>query len=142
MSSGNEKLTPARKRWLLFGGIAVFVVAFSLLESLVGTDSTPSEPEADEGTWAPEPPEVRRLEDGEIEIRHDFFRRSSYRMADKKEEQLLFDCLEKGIEETFGEGTTGWDRERVRSETRRIQNHCVGLPAVPTVPEPPRLEED
>ena len=139
MSSGNEKSTPSRMRWLLLGGIAVFVVAFSLLENLVGPESTPSDTEAAAGEWAPAPPELRRLEDGQIEIRHDFFRRSSYRMGDKEEEQALFDCLAKGIEETFGGGTRGWDRERVRSETQRIQNECMDLP-IP--PEPPGLEED
>ena len=136
MSSGNEKSPAARMRWLLLGSVAVFVVAFSLLESLVGT---PSDTEAAAGAWSPAPPELRRLEDGQIEIRYDFFRRSSFRLGNKEEEKILFDCLAKGIEETFGEGVHGWDRERVRSETQRIQNECVGLP---TLPELPALEAD
>ncbi len=132
-------MSSTRMRWLLVGGVAVFVVAFSLLESLVGTESRPSATEAAAGTWSPAPPEVRRLEDGQIEIRHDFFRRSSYRLRNKVEEQALFDCLAQGIEETFGEGIRGWERERVRSETQRIQNECVG---VHSPPEPPGLEQD
>ena len=127
-----------RKWWLLFGGIAVFVVAFSLLERLVGTDPTPAAAATDE-EWAPAPPELRRLDDGQIEIRHDFFRRSSFRMGDKEEQQVLFDCLQQGIDKTFGGGTQGWDRARVRRETQRIQNECVGMPDLPRLP---RLGED
>jgi len=136
----------ARKWWMLLGGIVVFVVGFELLGSLFRTDptsptngSTPAE-SAVAVSRSPAPPELRRLEDGAIEIRHDFFRRSTIRIGDEEDAQALFECLSQGIEETFGDGTEGWRRGRVRSETQRIQDECLGsvheLPVLPRLPEP------
>jgi hypothetical protein len=143
MDPESEKSSSARKWWLLIGGIVVFVVVFTLLESLVRTDSTPS---ADGPTstgnaaavGSPLRPELRRLDDGAIEIRHDFFRRATIRLDTEEEDNALFDCLSQGIEQTFGEGTEDWDRARVWRETQRIQNECMGLPGIPAPPRPPR----
>ncbi len=106
MDPESERSSSARKRWLLIGGVVVFVVAFSLLESLFSTEPTTPAEDAGAAT-SPRPPELRRLDNGEIEIRHDFFRRSTFRMGDEDEEKALFDCLGQGIEETFCEGTEG-----------------------------------
>ena len=84
-------------------------------------------------------PELRRLDDGGIEIRYDFFRRSTIRLGDADDETALFDCLEQGIEQTFGSGIEDWERERVRDETQRIQDECVSeFHGVPVPPRPPR----
>ena len=131
MDSQRERSTSARKWWLLVAGIVVIVVTLDLLESLVGTAPTPSEEGAAPkvgvvAALSPAPPEVHRLDDGGIEIRHDFFRRTTIRLGNEDEEQALFDCLAQGIETTFGDGTEGWSRQRVRSETQHIQDKCLG----------------
>ena len=142
MERENRRSSSARNWWLLIGGVVVFVLGFSLLESLVGTEPTGSTPAQDAAApTSPAAPEVRRLDDGAIEIRHDFFRRSTIRLDDEDEEQALFDCLTQGIEESFADGTEGWDRERVRDETRRIQNECLGLQDIPVPPLPPRSRD-
>jgi hypothetical protein len=143
MDPESERSSAARKWWLLIGGIVVFVVAFSLLESLVRTEPAPSAegstPAGDpDAAPSPPPPELRRLDDGAIEIRHDFFRRSTIRLGNEDDEKALFDCLAQGIEQTFADGTAGWDRARVRRETQRIQDACLGLQDIPTLPRRPR----
>ena len=138
MDPDSERTSSARKWWLLIGGIVVFVVGFSLLERLVRTESTPSErgsAEDADAAWSPAPPELRRLDDGGIEIRHDFFRRTTFRLGNEDDAQALFECLEQRIEETFGD-TEGWDRGRVRSETQRIQDECMSLSDIPVAPRP------
>ena len=146
MDSERKGSSSARKWWLLIGTIVVFVVAFDLLEKLVRPEPTPSGEGSTvaEGAGAaasPAPPRLRRLDDGAIEIRHDFFRRSTIRLGDEDDEKALFDCLAQGIEQTFGEGTEGWTRERVRSETQRIQDECLGSThGIPVPPRPPRPE--
>ena len=128
----------ARNWWLLIGGVFVFVVAFSLLESLVRRDPTGSTPEQDTAALtSPAPPEVLRPHDGGVEIRHDFFRRTTYRLESEDEEQALFDCLTQRVEQTFATGTEGWDHERVRDETRRIQDQCMESQDIPVPPRPP-----
>jgi hypothetical protein len=143
MDSESERSSSARKWWLLMGGIAAFVVAFSLLESLVRTESTTSEEGSTPAPTAaaapsPPPPRLRRLDDGAIEIRHDFFRRTTIRLGNEDDATALFDCLAQGIEETFADGTEGWGRGRVKHETQRIQDECMGLPDVPVLPRLPR----
>jgi hypothetical protein len=144
MDSESERSSSARNWWLLAGGFVVFVVAFGLLESLVRTEPTASKegstPDEDAAAASsPAPPTLRRLDDGAIEIRHDFFRRSTIRLGTEDQEQALFDCLAQGIEQTFGDGTEGWSRERVRRETQRIQDDCLSsfldLPAPPRPPQ-------
>ena len=61
----------------------------------------------------------------------------SGKKKNEDEEKALFDCLEQGIEQTFADGTAGWKGERVRRETQRIQNECMGLPGTPAPPRPP-----
>ncbi len=128
----------ARKWGLLIGGIVVFVVAFGLLESLVRPEPTPGSTAADDTNAAasPAPPELRMLDDGAIEIRHDFFRRSTIRLGNKEDEQALYDCLAQGIEQTFADGTEGWNRARVRDEAYRIQDECMS--SLSDIPVPPR----
>jgi hypothetical protein len=143
MDPEGKRSSSARDWWLLIGGIVAFVVAFSVLESVVRTEPTPSEEgsapaENADAAPSPTPPRLRRLEDGAIEIRHDFFRRSTIRLGDEKDEKALFDCLSQGIEQTFGDGTAGWDRGRVRRETQRIQDECMGLHGMPALPRLPR----
>ena len=139
MDPESERSSSTRKWWLLVGGIVVFVVAFSLLESLVRTEPTPSEKGSmPAAAPSPAPPELRRLDDGAIEIRHDFFRRSTIRLGNRDDEKVLFDCLTQGIEQTFGNGTEGWDRGRVRRETQRIEDECMGVHRKPVPPRPPR----
>lgn len=147
MEPESETSSSARKWWLLIGGIVVFVVAYSLLESLVGSEPTPSgngstPAEGADAAPSPAPPQVTRLADGAIEIRHDFFRRTTIRLGNEDDEKALLDCLARGIEETFGDGTAGWSRARVRRETQRIQDECMGLhgmpvPRLPPLPSPP-----
>ena len=137
MDPKSERSSSARKWWLLIGGGVVFVVAFSLLQSLVRNEPTPSaESSAPGAAPSPAPPELRRLDDGGVEIRHDFFRRSTIRLGNEDEEKALFDCLAQGIEKTFGDGTKGWDRGRVRRETHRIQDDCLRLHDMPVPPRP------
>ena len=132
MEPERQRSSSARKWWLLVGAVVAFVVLFQLLGNLVGTGSTRLDDRSttadgsDPAPRSPAPPELRRLEDGAIEIRHDFFRRSTIRLGNQKDEQALFDCLTRGIEESFGGGTAGWDRRRVRRETQRIQDECLG----------------
>ena len=137
MSQSNGK-SSARTWWLFVGALVVFVVGFTLLERLVRGDADPAT-SAEKGGDAASParPEVRRLEDGAVEIRHDFFRRTTIRLGDEEAGQALFDCLEQGFDEAFAEGTEGWTGARVRRETRRVQDACMGSHGVPTVPRPP-----
>ena len=139
MDSERKGSSSARKWWLLIGGGVVFLVGFSLLENLVRKEPQPSTSAEDiHDPFSPAAPQLRRLDDGGIEISHDFFRRTTIRLGDEDTEQALFDCLAQGIEQTFGDGIEGWDRQRIRRETRRIQDECMGLHdvAVP-VPLPP-----
>jgi hypothetical protein len=145
MDSESARSSSARNWWLLAGGFVVFVVAFGLLESLVRTEPTASKEgstpgEETDAAPSPAPPKLRRLEDGAIEIRHDFFRRSTIRLGSEDQEKALFDCLAQGIEQTFGDGTAGWSRERVRRETQRIQDECLApfhdMPVPPRPPQP------
>jgi hypothetical protein len=138
MDSENKKPSPSRKWWLLIGGIVVFVVAFDLLERFVPSEAGSAASEDAVVASGPAPPVVRRLDDGAIEIRHDFFRHSTIRLEDENDEIALFDCLAEGIERTFGEGTAGWTRTRVRSETQRIQDECLGSNRDLPVPPPRR----
>ena len=130
----------ARKWWLLIGGIVVFVVAFGLLESLVRPEPTPGSTSAIDASAAdsPAPPELRMLDDGAIEIRHDFFHRSTIRLGSEEDEKALFDCLAQGIEQTFADGTEDWNHERVRQEARRIQDECLSSLHDISVPPRPR----
>ena len=138
MDPESGRSSSARKWCLLIGGIVVFVVAFGLLESLVRPEPTPGSTSAEDARAAvsPAPPELRMLDDGEIEIRHDFFRRSSFRLGNEEDGKALFDCLAQGIELTFADGTEGWSRERVRHETQRIQDECMS--SLHDTPVPPR----
>jgi len=145
MDPKQERSSSARKWWLLIGAFVIFLVAFDLVERLVRTESTPSEEgsPAAEGAFGARPntaPELRLLKDGGIEIRHDFFRRTTIRVQSEERRKALFDCLTQGIEETFGGGTEGWDRQRVRRDTERIQDECMGSLHDPPVPPlvPPR----
>ena len=88
--------------------------------------------------FAPAIPEVRRSDDGSIEIHHDYFRRTTIRLDDDESRQALFECLEKGIEATFGEGIEGWSRDRIQRETGRIQDECLKSHGVSVpLPSPP-----
>ena len=133
----------SRGWWCLAGGVIVFVVAFSLLERLARDESTgsPSGPTASgEAEAGPPPPELIKRDDGGVEIRHDFFRRTTIRLSNEEDGKALFDCLTRSIEQTFGDGTEGWSRRRVRRETQRIQEACMasfhGLPVPPRPPRP------
>lgn len=146
MESESKTSSSARKWWLLAAALVAFVVVFDLLERLTRTEPGPSvdgsSPVEDAGAArGPAPPEVLRLEDGAIEIRHDFFRRSTIRLEDEEDSDALFDCLTLGIEQTFGDGTAGWSHGDVMRETRRIQDACLGesmnLP-LPLRPSRPR----
>jgi len=119
-----------RKWWLLIGAILVYLLAFDWLERLVRNEPASSEqnPGAAQriATSSPRRPEVRRLDDGAVEIRHDFFRRTTIRLGDEDSQDTLFNCLEKGFEERFVGRTEDWDGERVRRETRTVRNACLG----------------
>lgn len=141
--SKNEKSSSTRTWLLLVGGIVLLIVGFDLVERLVRTEPTPSadgsaaEEDAAAGA-TPGLPELRRLEDGGIEIRHDFFRRSTIRLGTEDDQNALFDCLTRGIEQTFGAGTEDWGHGRVRDETQRILDECLGsFHDVPVPPRPP-----
>lgn len=125
----------ARKWWLLAGAFVVFLLLFGLVERFVGPGPS-SSPRSQTEAAAPAGPTVRRLEDGAIEIRSDFFRRTTIRLGDKDEEKELFDCLSRGIEGSFGNGQAeGWSGREVRSETKRIQDRCLGsVTDLPTLP--------
>ena len=139
MNPKNKRLSTARKWWLLLGGIVVFVVSLTLLENLFSTDPSPSEkPSAPpEQTAPPSPPELRWTDDGAIELSEKPFRPSTIRLQNDEKKQELFNCLEQRIEETFGNGTEGWDRVGVWRETQRIKAECMdSLRDIP-VPAPP-----
>lgn len=145
MDEKSAKSSRARNWWLLAGGIVVLVVTFDLVERLVRTESGPDAngpPSAEDAAAAETPfrPEVRKLEDGGIEIRLDLFRRTTIRLANEADERELLDCLERGFEQAFGDGSAGWSRARVRRETQRIQEECTArffdLPAPPRLPGP------
>jgi hypothetical protein len=140
VDSESERSSSARAWWLLIGGFVVFVVSFSVLEKLVRPEPTASETPAAgaDVAPAPPPPQLRRLDGGGIEIRHDFFRRSTIRLGNEDDEKALFDCLARGIDQSFEDGTEGWDRSRVRRETQRIQDECLGRHDLPVPPRPPR----
>jgi len=113
-----------RKWWLLIGAVVLFLVLFQLLEDRFTT--SPPDSAARDVEPSIHVPEVRRLDDGAVEIRHDLFRRTTIRMGDEDQEQALFECLEQEIEQTFGAGTEDWSRRRVRNETQRILDGCMG----------------
>lgn len=139
MNGDKGRASSARKWWLLIGGIVVFVVGFSLIENLVRKEPRPSVSAEDTAdVFSHAAPRLRRLDDGAIEIRHDLFRHTTIRLEDEEAGQALFDCLAQGIERTFGDGVEGWDGERIRRETRRIQDECMSLHGVSVpVPLPP-----
>ena len=145
MDSEREKPASTRRWWLFLGGIVAFVVAFQLIESVFLTDPSGSEEgaaptEGAGGAPSPAPPEVRRLDNGAVEIRHDFFRRTTVRLGNDDDAKALFDCLTQGVEQTFGDGSESWSGSRKRRETNRIQDECMGLvvdlPVPPQVPRP------
>jgi hypothetical protein len=111
------------------------VALFSLLERLAGTPSSVSTLEPGAPT-SPALPEVRMPEDGGVEIRHDFFRRTTIRLGSEEEDGALFECLTRGLEESFAAGTEGWGAQRVRDETRRVQEACMGARGIPVPPRP------
>jgi hypothetical protein len=133
----------ARKVWLLIGAVVVFVLAFDAIERLARPDREPPEGAARNGAAegggrAAQLPEIVRLEGGGVEIRLDFFRRTTIRLDSEEAEDALADCLERGIAETFGEGTEDWPALRIRREMRRIRNGCTaGMIDLPPVPPPP-----
>ena len=112
------------------------VVAANRGDRRLRRDVRPAAAEGTDAAPSPAPPELRRVDERTIEIRHDFFHRSGYRPGSEEDTQALFDCLEQGIKETFEGGTEGWSRRRVREETQRIENECRN-PVLP-VPVPPR----
>jgi hypothetical protein len=134
-----ERSSSTRKWWLLIGGIVVLIVAFDYLERLVRKEPLPSSVSDVDARTSPAPPQLRRLDDGAIEIRHDIFQRTTIRMDDEDAAEALFECLSQGINVTFGNGTEGLDRGHIRSETQRILKECGGMPEVPMPlrPSPP-----
>ena len=147
MDAESERSFSARTWWLLIGGGVVFVVLFSLLESLVRPEPTPAvegpKPVGEHSDVAPspKPPKLRWADDGAIEIRQGIFSQSRIRLDNEDAEKALFDCLAQGIEQTFGDGTEGWTRKRVKRETQRIQDECMAslldMPELPRPPQPP-----
>jgi len=113
--------------WILAGGIVLFVVAFNWIEGLFGPDLEERERRVDQAVAeaAPDPPEVVRLEQGGIEIRHDLVETSMLRLTNKEKEDELYDCLTQRIEEVFGGGTEGWDSGRVERETLQVRFECL-----------------
>ena len=100
-----------RRWWLLFGAIVVLIVTFDLLENLVGTGSSATNPDVADAS-PPGLPIVRRADDGAIEIRHDFFHRSRTRT---------------GSEARDGDDAEGWTPRRVRDS--------IDIPVPPVPPE-------
>lgn len=148
MTRESEPPSAARKWWLLLGAVVLFVVTFDFLERLTGPEPSQSTTGADatadtSGAQGPSPPVLRKTEDGAIEIRLDIFRRTTIRLDSDAQRDAVYDCLEKGFDEAFGDGTEGWTARRVRRETQRIQNECLtpvpGL-QVPPLPSPPTPE--
>ena len=136
-----ERRSPSSTRgwWLLIGGAVVVVVGLGWIEKRVRHESTPAtQEETTRRLFSTAPPEVRRLDDGAIEIRHDYFRRTTIRLDNEQAAQALFECLEQGIERSFGDGIEEWDGERVRGETRRVLDECMRLHDV-ALPLPPTL---
>lgn len=133
-----KRPSETRKWWLLAGGFVVFLVAFQLLEDVISPEpSQEADAEAAPSPApSPSPPELRRTDDGAIEIRHDLFRQTTIRLGDEEDSKALFDCLEQGFEQAFGEGTEGWTRDQVKREAERIQNACLG--SAHGLPVPPR----
>jgi hypothetical protein len=131
-----------RKGWFVVLAFVVFAVGLSLIEG-IGTDPQTSADHSgvdggEETASSIAAPEVVRLEGGGVEIRHDFFRRSTIRLNDDEAEKALFECLEHGIEKMFAKGTTGWTGARVRDETRRVQDECLrSRTNLPVPPRPP-----
>jgi len=142
MNSEGKRPSAARKWWLLLAGIVVFAVSLTLLENLLGTESTPSEADSEplQPAAPPSPPELSWTDDGAIEITEKPFRPSTIRLQNEEKKQQLFDCLEQRLEETFGNGTEGWDRVGVWRETQRIKGECMDslrdIPVPPTPPQP------
>ena len=124
MNPENERSSAGRRWWWLLAGIVVFAVSFTVLENLGRKEPTPSET-----VPAPPPtpatPEVRWTEDGAIELSEEPFAPSRINLRNEEKKQQLFNCIEQGIEETFGNGTEGWDRVGVWRETQRIKNECM-----------------
>jgi len=128
------------RRWLLLiGGLVVFAVLFDFLSDLTRPKrvvtvegSTPAADAA--AARSPDPPRLRRLDDGAIKIEHDSFAESTIRMRDEEDSQAMFDCLSEGIEQTFRDGTAGWTVGNVQGETARIKFECLRV--VRNLPEP------
>ncbi len=85
------------------------------------------------------------MDDGAIVIRHGRFRRTTFHLDNEEDAQALYDCLARGIEESFAQDTTGWTGARTRLETRRIRDACAqkidGLPSPPPLPPAPRADD-
>jgi len=113
------------RRWLLLiGGLVVFAVLFDFLSDLTRPKrvvtvegSTPAADAA--AARSPDPPRLRRLDDGAIKIEHDSFAESTIRMR---------------VEQTFRDGTAGWTVGNVQGETARIKFECLRV--VRNLPEP------
>lgn len=134
-SERKKSLFSGRGWWLPVGAFVGYLVVISLLERVVpgGKGSTSGQGAA--AVSAPAPPELVRLDDGAIEIRHDLFRRSTIRMGNEEDTGALYECLRQGFDEAFGTGTEGWTSARVRSETKRAQDKCLaGKIDLPTLP--------
>jgi len=131
MDRQGGRSSSARTWWLLIGGIVVLFVAFDWLERAVREEPPPSSVSEVDARTTPAPPQLSRLDDGAIEIRHDFFRRTTIHMSDDSASQALYDCLSSRINETFGNGTEGWDDEGIREETQRFLNECGDIPEIP-----------
>ena len=141
MDREHRRSSETRKWWLLLGGFVLFLVAFQLLEDLISPAPLQDADAAPSPAPSPAPPELRRTEDGAIEIRHDLFQQTTIRLGDEEDSKALFDCLEQGFENAFGEGTEGWTRRRVRLEAERIQNACLGSAhGLPVPPRPPNRD--
>ena len=114
----------------------MLAVSLTLLENLFRTEPTPTV-EDSAPPPPPSPPELRWTDDGAIEISELPFRPSTIRLRNEEKKKELFDCLEQRIEETFGNGTEGWDRVGVWRETQRIKAECMdSLRAIPVPPRP------
>lgn len=129
----------ARKGWwLLICAVVVYLAGFSLLEKITPAGKGPAGGNA---ASAPAPPQLRRLDDGAIDVRQGFFHHLTIRTGSDEEDEALFQCLKQGFDEAFGNGTEGMTAAQVRSETERIENSCTDLPGIPRPPSPPRRED-
>jgi len=95
MSADTGRSSSTRSWWYLALGAVVFVVGFGAIESLVRRDPGASDADSTSAVAADAAsyPLVRLIDGGGVEIRHDFFRRTTVRLQDRSEEQALHDCL-------------------------------------------------